>query len=219
MTKWKPTPSFVKHKREVFKNEINISSFIYKIGESKKLRLPSKEIPVTKITSSETKEKINYLKKCLLNYRKLTGYGRGVTAVQVGIPERFSVIYKGQTITNIKNKKDVTDKNIQVIINPKITKKSKHLLNYPESCMSASPVIVPTIRPSWIEFEYYDEEGNLKHWDTKDETDVGKMMNRVFMHEFDHMEGIVNVDIVKDPSKIILWSDPDFYKNAEFTKV
>lgn len=86
-------------------------------------------------------------------------------------------------------------------------------------CMSANPVIVPATRPSWIEFEYYDEKGEKKFWDTKDDTDVGKMMNRVFQHEFDHMEGIINIDIIKDPREIILESDPDFYKNARFTKV
>ncbi len=220
MTKWKPTkPPFADFKKKSFEKAIKVGSFIHQIGESDDLRKPSKEIPVSKITSNETKVKIKYVKSCLIKYRKLTGYGRGITAIQVGIPERFSVVYLGQTIKNIKDNRKVSFKDLDVIINPKITKRSKKLLIYPEMCMSLNPVIVPTIRPSWIEFDYYGERGNLYKWDTKDDTDVGKMMNRVFMHEFDHMDGIVNIDIVKDPSKIILESDPDFYKNAKFTKV
>jgi len=220
MVNWKPKkPPFVKHKKAVFAKAAKVSDFIYQIGESDRLRMISKEIPLKKLESKEYQAKIKYLKDCLIKFRKLTGYGRGITAVQVGIPERFSVIYKGQTIKNIKNRKDVSYKDLMVIINPKITKKSQKLLKYPESCMSASPVVVPTIHPSWIEFEYYDEKANLRHWDTKDDTDVGRMMNRVFQHEIDHMEGIINIDIIKNPKEIILESDPDFYKNAKFEKI
>ncbi|KKR30114.1 hypothetical protein A2715_04095 [Candidatus Woesebacteria bacterium RIFCSPHIGHO2_01_FULL_39_32] len=220
MSIWKPIkPPYIEYKKKVFEKAIKVGSFIHQIGELDDLRRPSKQIPINKITSKDTKAKIKYVKNCLIKYRKLTGYGRGITAVQLGIPDRFSVIYIGQTIKNVKNKKDVTFKDLMVTINPKITRRSKKLLRYPEMCMSATPIIVPTIRPAWIEFDYYNEKGNLQHWDTKDDTDVGKMMNRVFQHEFDHMEGIVNIDVIKNPREIILESDPDFYKNAKFTKV
>ena len=212
-------PPFRVFKRKVLAKAAKVSDFVYQIGEVGDLRKPSQLIPVKKITSDAIKAKIKYVKTCLIKYRKLTGYGRGITAIQLGIPERFSVIYTGQTIQNSKTKKNVSYKDLEAIINPKITKRSKRLLKYPEMCMSLNPVIVPTIRPSWIEFEYYDEEGELKHWDTKDETEVGCMMNRVYQHEFDHMEGIINIDKTKNPREIILESDPDFYKNAKFEEV
>lgn len=220
MSRWIPKkPPFLDHKRKVFQKTLSVSSFIHQIGEFDELRKPLKEVPFNKIKSEELKSKIRYVKKCLIKYRKLTGYGRGISAVQLGIPLRFSVIYLGQTIVNIRNKKEVGFKDLDVIINPIITAKSNKLLKYPEMCMSLNPVIVPTIRPSWIEFDYYDEEGNFKHWDTKDDTDVGIMMNRVFQHEIDHMEGIINIDLIKNPREIILESDPDFYKNAKFEEV
>lgn len=212
-------PPFRAFKRQVFGKALSVSSFVHQIGESVNLRKPSKAVPIGKINSLETKAKIKYVKACLIKYRKITGYGRGITAVQLGIPERFSVIYKGQTIRNIKNEKNVSYEDLEVIINPRTTRKSKRLLKYPEMCMSANPVIIPTIRPSWIEFEYYDEDGNLQEWDTKDNTEVGRMMNRVYQHEFDHMEGIINIDKVKNAAEIILESDPDFYKNAKFEEV
>lgn len=220
MKDWKPnSPPFIDFKRKVFTQNIRVADFIYQIGESEILRNKSKPIDISKIRSKATQAKIEYLKKCLLRYRKLTGYGRGMTAVQVGIPERFSVIYKGQTIKNIKNKMSVDEKDLMIVINPKIIKKSKKLLKYPEACMSASPVVVPTIRPSWIEFEYYDQLGKKHNWITKDNTAVGKMMNRVFMHEIDHMDGIINIDKVKNPKEIILQSDPKFYDRAKFEEV
>ncbi len=192
-------PPFRKHKVKVFENAAKTGQFIYQIGESKDLRKPSKEIPVNKITSKAYQGKFKFIKNCLRKYRKLTGMGRGITGVQVGIPERFSVVY--------------TPEKLIIIINPKITKVSYENLKYPEICMSANPIIVPTIRPSWIEFEYFDENGKMQYWDNKD-----KILNRVFLHEIDHMNGIINVDI-GNPKEFILESDPSFYKQAKFKKV
>jgi peptide deformylase len=197
-------PPFRKYKKEVFTNVIKTGQFIYQIGESKDLRIPSQEVLIKQINTPEFKRKIKYLKKCLIKYRKLTGIGRGITAVQIGIPEKFSVIY--------------TPEHLMIIINPKITKSSTKKLIYPEMCMSANPIIAKVIRPSWIEFEYFDEFGKKQFWEIKDNTELGIMMNRVFQHEIDHMEGIINIDKIKS-NTLIFESDPTFYDSAKFEEV
>lgn len=203
---WQPSkPPFADFKKKTFHNAAAVGEFIFQIGEYDALRKPSQAVSVAEITTNDFREKTNYLKDCMLKYRELTGYGRGITAVQIGIPERFSVIYAPEKLL--------------VIINPTITKKSDSLLLYPEMCMSANPIIAPTVRPSWIEFEYYDEDGKKQLWKTKDDTDLGKIMNRVFQHEIDHMEGFINIDRVKDPKMLILESDPAFYDHATFEEV
>lgn len=203
---WKPArPPFVQYKKKVFANAAKVATFIYQIGEYPALRQPSQEIVVSQITAIETQKKIAYLKKCLVQYRKLTGYGRGIAAVQVGIPERFAVVY--------------TPEKLLVIINPRITKQAKVQLHYPEMCMSANPVIAPVARPAWIEFTYYNELGNLQQWNAKSDTQSGKILNRVFAHEIDHLEGIINIDRVLSSRELILESDPDFYKTASFSQV
>ncbi len=78
--------------------------------------------------------------------------------------------------------------------------------------MSANPIIAKVIRPEFIEFEYYDEKGAKQFWNDKD-----RLLNRVFQHEIDHMEGIINIDLV-DSKDLILLSDAEFFKNAEFKK-
>lgn len=207
MSEWKPTtPPFVEFKKKTLQQTAEVSEFIYQIGESNLLRTPSVDVSLEAITGSVCKAKIAYVKSCLLRYREITGYGRGITAVQVGIPDRFSVIFN-------------TEKEILTIINPTVVKVSDRNLVYPEMCMSAAPIIAPTIRPSWIEFDYYDENGTLNHWRTKDDSKMGLMMNRVFQHEIDHMDGVVNVDRVKDPRLLILESDPSFYDKAKFEEV
>ncbi len=200
----KPAP-FRKFKKRVWEQCAVVSDFIYQIGEYPELRQKSKEVFLKKINEKVVQKKFVYLKKCLLNYRKLTGYGRGITAVQVGIPERYSVIFYNDELL--------------LIVNPHITKISKKKYLYPEMCMSANPIIAPTVRPAWIEFTYYDEKGEKKFWNTKDDTEIGKMMNRVFQHEIDHMEGIINIDRVSSPKDLILQSDPTFYDSAKFEEI
>lgn len=204
---WKPAPApFSEYKKNIFQKAAKVADFVYQIGETPALREPSTLVPVKEITGSEIQAKIKYLQDCLRRYRRLTGYGRGITGVQVGIPERISVIFN-------------PDMEILTIINPKITKRSSKYLKYPEICMSANPVISPVSRPAWIEFTYYNEKGVLKHWKTKDDTDSGRLMNRVFQHEIDHMEGIICLDKVAHPRELIMESDPAFYESAGFEEV
>ncbi len=203
---WSPLPPpFQSYKKKVFAKCSKVCDLIYSIGEYPKLRQPSKAVPIKTITSVEMQKKFTYIKRCLTLYRKRTGVGRGITGVQVGIPENFSVVY-------------TPEKTMMIIVNPKILRTSKTFLSYPEMCMSASPVIAPVVRPSWIEFEYYDEFGKKCVWNAKDDTPAGKIMNRVFQHEIDHMKGIVNVDLVKGKD-LILECDPKFYTKAKFTPV
>lgn len=204
---WKPIlPPFREHKKKVYSRIISVCDFIYQIGELEALRKSSKPVPSKIIKTKVFQAKLSYLKKCLLKYRQLTGMGRGISAVQVGIPERFSVIYTG------------TKNEPMVIINPKITKKSQKFLRYPEICMSASPLIAPVVRPAWIEFEYLNEKGERCFWETKANSKKGKIYNRVFQHEIDHMSGIINIDMAES-RELTLESDPKDDDSAEFEKV
>ncbi|HVT00846.1 MAG TPA: peptide deformylase [Patescibacteria group bacterium] len=207
MTKiWKPIkPPFAKHKAKILLEAVETGKFIFQIGEYDLIRKPSADVSVDKIKSKEIQKKIKYLKDCLVKFRKITGHGRGVTGVQVGIPERISVFW-------------IEDKFI-ITINPKITNKSNKLYIYPEMCMSALPVIAPVVRPAWVEVEYYDENGVRQVWNTKDDTQPHIMMNRVLQHEIDHMNGIINIDLVKNPNELFLESDPKFYHEAKFEEV
>ncbi|HVZ12357.1 MAG TPA: peptide deformylase [Patescibacteria group bacterium] len=206
MKNWKPTPpKFAAHKAKIFKETAKTSQFIYQIGEYEELHSPSPEVDLKKIGSVEINSKISYLKKCLLDFRRITGHGRGITGVQVGIPERISVMY-------------ISDE-FRVIINPRVLKSSGEKYIYPEMCMSALPIIAPVARPARVEVEYLDEKGVVQVWNGKDTSNVNRMMNRVIQHEMDHMDGIINIDLVKNPSDLFLESDPNFYDIAKFEKI
>ncbi len=119
---WKPTkPPFDAHKEKVFKQLTKIGKYIYQIGEYENLRQKSRAVKISEIKTPEFQKKVKYLKKCLKNFRKTTGMGRGITAVQIGVPQRFAVIY----MPEIKGE-------MLIIINPKVIKKSKKFFVFPE---------------------------------------------------------------------------------------
>lgn len=181
-------------------NASPVAHLTYQIGETELLRKKSRKIENDEIKSKKIRLIISRLKKTLLLFKRLTGKGKGIAAVQIGIPLKIAVVFI--------NNKPVT------IINPKILGKSKLLYSHPEMCMSASPIIAKVIRPAWVKFKYLDESGNRKIWDNKKD----KLINRVIQHEIDHMDGIINIDLV--PSRdLILNSDPLFFKNARFQKI
>ena len=184
---WQPTlPPKHAQKEKIFGEIAKTGAFIYQIGESEILRVPSKEVPLNEISSGIFREKLGYLKECFFKFRELTGMGKGIAAVQVGIAQRFMLLFMpdlpGEIVT---------------VINPRVTNVSQKRYFHPEMCMSAAPISVPLIRPAWIEFTYLDEEGNQQEWRIKDDTDEGKTYNRVAQHEIDHLDGIINIDRVE----------------------
>src|SRR5579864_8654241 len=93
-TTWTPQkPPFRKFKAEVYRKHALTSQFIYQLGEGNMIRSVSRDVNKSIILTDIFQQKIAYLKNCLLNYRKITGVGRGIAAIQAGIPERFAVIY------------------------------------------------------------------------------------------------------------------------------
>lgn len=190
----------LKFKNKVLEEASLVSHLTYQIGELPALRQKSSDINIPEIKSKKIKSVISKLKKTLTDYRRISGKGRGVAAVQIGIPLRIAVVFEKQKLVTI--------------INPRIAKESKIKLKYPEICMSANPIIAKVTRPSYIEFEYLDENGSMQFWNDHED----RLMNRVFQHEIDHMEGIINIDLVSSKDLVLL-SDPKFFKEAKFEEV
>lgn len=114
------------------------------------------------------------LEGTLLKYRKITGWGRGLAAPQIG--EDKSVF-----ITYIDNK-------IEIFINPKIAEKSDKTNFYKELCMSAGILAADVERPEWIILEWIDEN-NTQHSEKFD-----GFRARLYQHEEAHLRGHLNLD-------------------------
>lgn len=156
---------------------------IYKIGHPA-LRLKSEEVNPSEIGS----KKINNF----LAHLRQTKQTVGLSAPQLGInyrifltelPTRLSSRYLGYTPSPLR-----------IWINPTYTIIDCTMLGGCESCLSVPGYIGRVLRPAAIEVQAPNEDGKsvietLSGWNA-----------RVFLHEYDHLDGILYVDkLAEDP--------------------
>lgn len=110
----------------------------------------------------------------LLTYRKLTGLGVGLAAPQIGIAANVFVTHRN----------DIS----KIYINPTISAYSDEQNIYKENCLSSSHVWCDVRRSKTITITYTSENGEEV---TEECTDS---LARLIQHEYDHLQGIVNVD-------------------------
>jgi peptide deformylase len=86
-----------------------------------------------------------------------------------------------------------------VMVNPKITEKSKELIEVWDSCYSFDVAFFVKIkRHKKIKVEYQDEHGRFISEEFVDD------LSELFQHEIDHLDGILATDYLKDNKNIIL---------------
>ena len=99
--------------------------------------------------------------------------GVGLSANQIGIDARaFAMI------------RDIETNDVIVCFNPRIIKRYEDYVWFEEGCLSFPDEIINVHRPDKIVVKYEDE-------DKKDhKIKLSGMAARIFLHEFDHLEGI-----------------------------
>jgi peptide deformylase len=140
--------------------------------------------PVYDFKSSETKTDIESLKKELENFRRKSGFGRGISAVQTGIKKRIIALNLG--------------KETFCIINPEITSRSAETFLMWDDCMSFPDLVVKVERNSFISISYYDETGKSMEWNN-----LSKDISELLQHEIDHLDGVLAVDRAVEKTDII----------------
>ena len=100
--------------------------------------------------------------------------GVGLSANQIGISERVFIM-----MLNMETEETIT------CFNPRIIKRYDDNVWCEEGCLSFPDEIINVERPDRIVVKYEDEDGK----DHK--IKLSGMAARVFLHEFDHLEGIV----------------------------
>ena len=109
------------------------------------------------------------LKENMIHYE-----GVGLSANQIGIGERVFIM-----MLNMETEETIT------CFNPRIIKRYDDNVWCEEGCLSFPDEIINVERPDRIIIKYEDE-------DKKDhKIKLSGMAARVFLHEFDHLEGIV----------------------------
>ena len=117
----------------------------------------------------DRREMSRILKENMTHYE-----GVGLSANQIGIGERVFIM-----MLNMETEETIT------CFNPRIIKRYEDDVWCEEGCLSFPDEIINIQRPNRIIVKYEDE-------DKKDhKIKLSGMAARVFLHEFDHLEGIV----------------------------
>ncbi|HYC93685.1 MAG TPA: peptide deformylase [Thermoanaerobaculia bacterium] len=108
-------------------------------------------------------------------FRRQHGFGRAISAPQIGIAQRFIAVNFGHGTF--------------FVINPVITWRSDETFTMWDDCMSFPDLLVKLERTKSLSLEYVDEYGCAKEWKELDAASA-----ELLQHEIDHLDGVLAVD-------------------------
>lgn len=129
---------------------------------------------------------IDDLKDTLEKFRADNGFGRGISAPQIGVSKR--IIF-------------VQFKDIYCMINPEIIQSSNQMVTLWDDCFSFPNLMVKLKRHKEIDVKYFDQYGDEKYFHASDE------LSELIQHEVDHLNGILAIDRAIDSKHIIFRSE------------
>ena len=112
--------------------------------------------------------------------------GVGLAAPQVGKPIRLFVV----DTTAMSEDDPAAEGFKKVFINPEILEYSGEESKFREGCLSIPEIREEVVRKSKVKIRYFDDDFNerIEEYDG--------IRARVIMHEFDHVEGVLFVDLL-----------------------
>jgi len=134
----------------------------------------------------EFDEKLRNLGANLAAAMYATGGGIGLAAPQVGVNLRV-MVYNEQA-TRVKSGE-------VLYVNPRIVKHGGSFDDMSESCLSFPGLAGPVSRPAWIEVEAQNVEGQFFR------RRIEGFEARLFLHEYDHLDGVLYVDRLNPESR------------------
>ena len=108
----------------------------------------------------------------LERFRAEHGFGRAISAPQIGVAKRFIALnLDGQATT---------------MVNPEITWMSKERFALWDDCMSFPDLLVRVSRYRSISVRFTDAQGVAQHWER-----LPADLSELLQHEIDHLDGIL----------------------------
>ncbi len=145
--------------------------------------LRKKCVRVSDVRSDETRQCIADLKDTLADFRKRSGFGRGIAAPQIGLSKQ--ILYLNTDIQG-------------ALINPAIIQRSRRTFTQWDDCFSFPDILVKVERHYAITVTYRDGEGTTK------QIRATGALSELLQHEIDHLRGVLAVDRAIDSRHIIL---------------
>ena len=132
----------------------------------------------------------NFLNHCqrlhatLAAFRAEHGFGRAISAPQIGVALRFIAVNLGDGAFTM--------------INPEITWRSEETFTMWDDCMSFPFLLVRVRRHRSISLRYLDDGGRIQVLEKLDQA-----TSELLQHEIDHLDGVLAVDHALDKEAIV----------------
>jgi peptide deformylase len=133
-------------------------------------------------------------------------HGAGLAAPQVGDGRRIAVIEVDHN-PRYPYKPPIP---LTIVVNPVITPADDECYRSNEGCLSVPDLRGDVARLVRVRVEYLDRDGTAH-----DEVKVG-LTAGTFQHECDHLDGVLFVDRVADPTTFSTWAQFDKHRRAAF---
>lgn len=127
-------------------------------------------------------------------FRKAHGFGRAISAPQIGIAKRFIAVNLGRGTF--------------FVVNPVITWRSGETFTMWDDCMSFPDLLVRLERAQSLSLEYVDEHGRAREW-----RELDRAAAELLQHEIDHLDGILAVDRAMDRESLVMRAE--YERNRE----
>ena len=150
--------------------------------------------PRLRVRSAEVKrydrDAFDALAATLDAFRAKHGFGRAISAPQIGIAQRFIAVNLG--------------KGTFFVVNPVVTWRSEETFTMWDDCMSFPDLLVRVRRVQSLSLDYVDEQGKPQQW-----RDLDQAAAELLQHEIDHLDGVLAVDRALDPQSLVMRAEYD----------
>lgn len=117
-------------------------------------------------------------------------HGIGLAAPQIGLLQRLFVAQLPEDEDDPQSNKPF------VLVNPEVVKTSREEVEGEEGCLSIPTWYGLVWRPEWVVVKAQDVNGKPVR------VKAEGLLARVFLHEMDHLEGVLFIDRVDSPEKL-----------------
>jgi peptide deformylase len=166
------------------------------------LRERARELSADELGSDEIQQLIDDMIET-----KRAAHGAGIAANQVGRAVRVAIVEVEPGNPRYPYKPEVP---LTVIVNPELEPVDDELFAGNEGCLSVPDLRGDVERHVNVRVRYLDRDGE-PHEEIRRGLTAG-----TFQHEVDHLDGVLFLDRVRDPSTLSTWEQFDRHRRAEF---
>ncbi len=137
--------------------------------------------PVRSFDTGRLEQIVQDLRDTLEDFRRRSGFGRGIAAPQIGVTERLIFVDVGGPLA---------------MVNPLIVRRSRKKMTLWDDCFSFPDLMVKVKRNLVIRMRYQDLQGR------KHTLEADGALSELLQHEIDHLDGILAIDRAIDTRHI-----------------